>query len=158
MRIEDMTPAAQAMYLMSGGFDRDQTAKRNRKQKVNPAVERMQESLDGLAGAMERIREDRGGETVLLPDQPTLELSEPENRNEKPVVNKHDENSSLHAWLSKLPPGGKLTVTLPPEEVAATAPEEDEFDKAWAEAERQLAEEEAAKEPQPLAFSEPLLK
>jgi len=56
MGFHDLTPAQQAMYLMGGGFDRDQEARRNRKQKSNPRTERMQESLDGLTGAIERIR------------------------------------------------------------------------------------------------------
>ena len=60
MRIEDMTPAMQAMYLMSGGYDREQATRRSRKinaKPMNPATDRMQDSLDGLAEAMERIRE-----------------------------------------------------------------------------------------------------
>jgi len=55
-----MTPAQQAMYLMGGGYDRDQETRRSRKinkKPMNAATDRMQESMDSLAEAMERIRE-----------------------------------------------------------------------------------------------------
>jgi hypothetical protein len=65
MKIEDMTPAQQAMYLMGGGFDREQATRRSRKinqKPMNPAVDRMQDSLNSLSQSMDTMREEPDGE------------------------------------------------------------------------------------------------
>jgi len=93
MDIEDMTPAAQAMYLMSGGHDRDQETRQARKQKASPAAERMQASLDGLAEARERIKEFQGGADTQM-EQQLLPDSETENRSEGPAENVQPSASS----------------------------------------------------------------
>jgi len=81
MGFEDLTPAQQAMYLMGGGDDLDQAraTATARRQKASPRAERMQESLDSLTEAMERMREDKDvEETEPSPSMENLSLFEQE--------------------------------------------------------------------------------
>jgi hypothetical protein len=70
--LDSMTPAAQAMYEMSGRYEYDREKARTRKMKVNDRAERMQASMEEMMESMERIREAEE-ETHTTTQQMTLE-------------------------------------------------------------------------------------
>jgi hypothetical protein len=56
-KLSEMTPAEAAMYLMSGAWEDDHQAKRERKTKLNPRVEKDHELMTQAQDAIQKARD-----------------------------------------------------------------------------------------------------
>jgi len=56
-KLSEMTPAEAAMYLMSGAWERDHQAKRERKVKSNPRTDKDHELMSQAQDAIQKARD-----------------------------------------------------------------------------------------------------